>query len=58
MQDRTNNQYDQIINKALILYKFRGDTQARKMMENAGLPNTIISRVLTKPQVIRKSDWS
>lgn len=58
MQDRTNNQYDQIINKALILYKFRGDTQARKMMENAGLPNAIISRVLTKPQIIRKSDWN
>ncbi len=58
MQNRTNNKFDQIVNKALMLYKFKGDLQARKMMENAGLPSDIIRRVLSEPRVIRSSDWT
>jgi hypothetical protein len=57
MQNRTNSKFDQIVNKALMLYKFKGYMQARKMMENAGLPADIISRVLSEPRIIRSSDW-
>lgn len=58
MQNRTNNKFDQIVNKGLIISKFRGDLQARKMMENSGLPKQVINRVLIKPQIIRSSDWA
>jgi hypothetical protein len=57
MQNRVNSKFDQIVNKALILFKFQGETPARKMMESAGLPNDIIQRVLNK-HIIRSSDWN
>ena len=58
MQIRENFKFDQVVNKGLIINKFRGVLQAREMMINAGLPSSIILRVLTKPQIIRSSDWN
>lgn len=57
MQKRVNNKFDHIVNKGLIMNKFRGGLQAKQMMENAGLPSAVIFRVLTKPQITRSSDW-
>ena len=58
MQKRVNNIFDHIVNKGLIVNKFRGSLQAKQMMESAGLPSAVILRVLTKPQRTRSSDWS
>ena len=58
MQKRVNNKFDHIVNKELIMNKFRGRLQATQMMENAGLPSNVILRVLTKPQRTRSFDWS
>jgi hypothetical protein len=58
MHKRTNDKFDQIVNKALALSKFKGKFDARKMLVNAGIPTEIIIRVLSNPQKIRKSDWS
>jgi hypothetical protein len=57
MQKRINNIFDHVVNKGLIMNKYRGSLQAKQMMENAGLPSDVILRVLTKPQRIRSSDW-
>ena len=58
MQKRVNNIFDHIVNKGLFMNKYRGSLQAKQMMEKAGLPNTVILRVLSKPQTTRSSDWS
>lgn len=58
MQKRINNIFDHVVNKGLIMNKFRGGLQAKQMMKNAGLPSAVILRVLTKPQITRSSDWS
>lgn len=57
MQKRANDKFDQVVNKGLILNKFRGSIQARKMMISAGLPSSVILRILTTPQKTRISDW-
>ncbi len=58
MQKRVNYFFEIIVNKGLIVNKFRGGSQAKKMMQNAGLPSEVIIRVLTIPQITRSSDWS
>lgn len=58
MQNRTNDKFDRIVNKGLMLNKFKGYMDAKKMMENAGLPSDIIHRVLGEQRVIRRSDWN
>lgn len=58
MQNRTNDKFDRIVNKGLMLNKFKGYMDAKKMMENAGLPPDIILRVLGEQRVIRRSDWN
>lgn len=58
MQKRINNIFDHVVNKGLIMNKFRGGLQAKQMMKNAGLPSAVILWVLTKPQITRSSDWS
>lgn len=57
MHHRTNDKFDQIVNKALALSKFKGEFDARKMLENAGIPTEIIMRVLSYPRKIRMTDW-
>jgi len=47
-----------VVNKGLILNKVRGELQAKQMMEKAGLPRSIIIRVLANPERTRSSDWS
>jgi hypothetical protein len=57
MQKRTNDKFDQVVNKGLMISQFRGSIQASKMMARAGLPSSIILRVLTTPQNTRSTDW-
>jgi len=57
MEKRANDKFDQLVNKGLIMNKFRGSFQASKMMARAGLPTSVILRVLTTPQKTRRSDW-
>jgi hypothetical protein len=58
MKKRQNSKFDHIVNKGLVMNKFRGGLQAKQMMEKAGLPSAIIFRVLTNPERTRRSDWS
>jgi hypothetical protein len=58
MNNRTNDKFDQIVNKALALSKFKSEFDARKMLLSAGIPAEIIMRVLSNPRKIRRSDWS
>lgn len=58
MKKRLNNTFDQVVNKGLVLNKFRGNLQAKQMMENAGLPRSVILRVLANPERTRSSDWN
>lgn len=57
MQRRINDMFDHIVNKGLIMSQVRGATHAQQMMRKAGLPNSIIQRVLSDPQKIRRFDW-
>ena len=57
MQTRVNHIFNQIVNKGLIINKFRGSDQAMHMMIQAGLPRSIINRVLSTSQNMRSSDW-
>ena len=57
MQQRTNSKFDHVVNKGLILNKFRGKQQATQMMVGAGLPVAVILRVLSRSQRTRSSDW-
>ncbi len=57
MQKRDNVLFDHIVNKALIMRKFRGDEQAKHMMIKAGLPRSVINRILLENQNVRKTDW-
>lgn len=58
MKKRQNSKFNLIVNKGLVLNKFKGGLQAKQMMESAGLPNSIILRVLANPERTRGSDWS
>jgi len=58
IQKRINNKFDHVVNKALIMNKFKGGLLAKQMMQSAGLPSEVILRVLNKPQITRSSDWS
>lgn len=58
MHNRTNEKFDQIVNKALAISKLKGEFEARKMLINANIPMEIITRVLSAPRKIRKSDWN
>ena len=58
MQNRSNSIFDHIVNKGIIISKFKGVVQASKMMKTAGVPDYIIERVLFEPQKLRSSDWS
>lgn len=57
MQPRVNDIFNHIVNKGLIVSKFRGTTQAMHMMIQAGLPRSVINRVLSSSQTMRSSDW-
>jgi hypothetical protein len=58
MQNRSNYIFANIVNKGIIISKFKGLVQANKMMKSAGLPDYIIERVLFMPQNLRSSDWT
>lgn len=58
MHNRTNDNFDQVVNKALALSKFKGEFDARKMLENAGIPTEIIMRILSFPRKVRRTDWN
>ncbi len=57
MQRRINDMFDHLVNKGLIMNQTRGAKYAQQMMLKAGLPNSIIQRVLFEPQKIRRFDW-
>ncbi len=57
MKARTNELYSHVVNKSLIMIKFRGPEQAMHMMVKAGLPRNVINRVLDKKAEVRISDW-
>ena len=57
MQQRVNDIFNHIVNKGLIISKFRGNDQAMRMMIQAGLPRSVIKRVLSTSQNMRSSDW-
>jgi hypothetical protein len=57
MQQRVNDIFNYIVNKGLIISKFRGNDQAMRMMIQAGLPRSVITRVLSTSQNKRSSDW-
>ena len=57
MQRRINDKFDHIVNKGLIMNQSRGAADAKQMMIKAGLPNSIIQRVLFDPQKVRRFDW-
>jgi hypothetical protein len=58
MQNRSNNIFDHIVNKGIVISKFIGMVPANKMMKIAGIPDHIIERVLFEPQKLRSTDWS
>ena len=57
MQNRDNNLFEQIVNKGIITSKFEGMVSANKMLKAAGVPNSVIERVLFEPQKLRRTDW-
>ncbi len=57
MQKRDNDLFNHIVNEGLIMKKLRGFDQAINLMAKAGLPNSVISRVLSQPNKLRDSDW-
>ncbi len=58
MQNRSNSIFDQIVNKGIVISRFKGMVPANKMMKIAGIPDHIIERVLFEPQKLRSTDWS
>lgn len=61
MQNRTNEQFEDIVKKALIMKKQKSVDEAKSMMRRAGVPIEVIDRVLlldtNADQMIRKSDY-
>ena len=57
MKPRNNLLFSYIINKSLIVYKFKGHDKAKHLMVEAGLPNSVIERVLNQSPNVRTSDW-
>ncbi|MES2546907.1 MAG: phage tail protein [Pseudomonadota bacterium] len=61
MKKRTNVLFAHVVNKGLIMSRFRGQDEAKRMMTKAGLPANVISRVLLQEKNIKKdvrrSDW-
>lgn len=58
MHTRSNEKFDQIVNKALAISKLKNNFDARKMLVNSRIPLEIITRVLSHPRKIRRSDWN
>lgn len=58
MHNRTNEKFDQIVNKALALSKLKDHFDARKMLVSEKIPTEIITRVFSDPRKIRRSDWN
>ncbi len=58
MQNRDNYLFDQIVNKGIATSKFKDKVSAKEMMKRAGIPDSIIERVLFEPQKIRSTDWN
>ena len=60
MQNRTDEQFADIVNKALIMKKQKSIDEAKSMMRKAGVPVEIIDKILLLEtnfdQMIRKSD--
>ena len=56
MKARTNDLYSHVVNKSLIMVKFRGPEHAMHMMVKAGLPRNVINRILNKTAKVRISD--
>lgn len=57
MKTRTNEHYSHIVNRGLIMFKFRGYDESKYMMVKAQLPNDVIDRVLNQPPLVRNSDY-
>ena len=61
MKKRTNALFAHVVNKGLIMSRFRGQDEAKRMMVRAGLPSSVIARVLMQENKIKKdvrrSDW-
>ena len=61
MQNRTDEQFADIVNKALIIKKQKSIDEAKSMMKKAGVPVEIIEKVLLLEtnidQRITKSDY-
>ena len=57
MKDRTNVHFSYIVNRGLIMCKFKGVEETTQMMAKAGLPKHVIERVLHQSHNVRGSDW-
>ena len=57
MNPRNNLLFSNIVNKSLIVYKFKGYDTAKHIMVEAGLPINLIDRVLKQSPNVRTSDW-
>lgn len=56
MIERTNKNFELAAKKGVEMSRKRRFTTARKMLERAGLPISVIERVLYEPHNIRSSD--
>lgn len=57
MQSRENVVFNHLVNKGLIMSKYRSPAEAEQMMIRGGLPTIIIQRILSESQKVRWTDW-
>lgn len=56
MIERINKTFEMMAKKGVEMSRKKGFKAARKMLEKAGLPISVIDRVLYEPHNIRSSD--
>ena len=55
--DRTNKKIEEAVNKGVAVALMGNAAAAAKIMQDAGVPRHVSSRVLLHPQLRRATDW-
>jgi D-tyrosyl-tRNA(Tyr) deacylase len=53
MDKTTNSLYANVLNRGLILSKYKGDYDAKRIMMRAGLPVDVVNKVLLQDRNIK-----
>ena len=53
MEIRTNEHLSHIVNRGLMMYKFRGYEESKHMLLTVQLPFDVVDRVVKKPPIVR-----